>query len=235
MHKIKLLTVLVISILSMAFGACDPGSDGQFIGADDEFANIVKNDGYAEGKADGVYAPKKIGLRGGHSVNCKGAGALVQEYEEMQKFYNAVRNVLVKYGHTVINTNSNASSAYYELREGAAIANDNNVDLFVSLHMNAGGGTGTEAWIYPNSRATAVAQKMVNNFNSYGFVSRGVKSTTEYFEMNGVVAPNIILETMFVDNEKDAALWNSVGLRKLAYAVGNAIDSNIPFDPPPLK
>ncbi|WP_455789250.1 hypothetical protein [Clostridium butyricum] len=45
----------------------------------------------------------------------------------MQKFYNHVRKLLTEYGHTVVDCNSNASTQ----------ANEANLDLFISLHMNS--------------------------------------------------------------------------------------------------
>ncbi|WP_162266595.1 N-acetylmuramoyl-L-alanine amidase, partial [Clostridium botulinum] len=79
----------------------------------------------------------RIGLRAGHSPNCTGAIGIVREHDEMKKFYKYVSDVLTQYGHTIIDCNSNASSQSSELNEGVIKANNNNVDLFISLHMNS--------------------------------------------------------------------------------------------------
>ena len=57
----------------------------------------------------------KIGLRGGHSPNCKGAFGILDEQVEVHNIYNAMVPLLHKLGHTVIDCNSHASDIYSEL------------------------------------------------------------------------------------------------------------------------
>lgn len=52
----------------------------------------------------------KIGLRGGHSPNCKGAIGLIDEQAEVRKIYNELAPMLQAVGHTVVDCNSNASN-----------------------------------------------------------------------------------------------------------------------------
>lgn len=47
----------------------------------------------------------KIGLRGGHSPNCKGAFGILDEQVEVRNIYNAMVPLLHKLGHTVIDCN----------------------------------------------------------------------------------------------------------------------------------
>lgn len=173
-----------------------------------------------------------IGLRGGHSVNCIGAVGIVNEYEQMQEFYKHISKVLISYGHTVIDCNSNGSTANAELSEGAAKANNANVELFVSLHMNAfdGNGNGTEALVSSeNSKALPYAKKLCENFSQLGFKNRGVKYQKLY-EMNHIDAPNIIFELCFCDNKRDIEIYNQYSWEQLAYKFCNSIDSNIPIE-----
>lgn len=173
----------------------------------------------------------KIGLRAGHSDNCTGAIGIVDEHEQMKKYYVAVKSIFEQYGHIVIDCNSNANTPGAELSEGANKANSNNVDLFVSLHMNAsdGQGHGVEAWVSStNSGAYNYAANLCTNFSGLGFTNRGVKTSTGLYEMNHVVAPNIIFEICFCDNETDIAIYNQYSWEQLAYDFCNAIESNIP-------
>ncbi|NOW86788.1 N-acetylmuramoyl-L-alanine amidase [Clostridium beijerinckii] len=170
-----------------------------------------------------------IGLRGGHSKNCVGAVGIVNEYEQMQEFFKHISRILTSYGHTVIDCNSNGCTANAELSEGAEKANNANVDLFISLHMNAFNGTanGTEALVSSeNSKALSIASKLCENFSQLGFRNRGVKFQKLY-EMNQVNAPNIIFEICFCDSQKDISIYNQYSWDELAYRVCNAIDSNI--------
>lgn len=175
----------------------------------------------------------KIGLRGGHSCNCIGAVGLRDEYSQMQQLYKYVRDILISNGHTIIDCNSNAHTDKEELSEGIQKANNNNVDLFISFHMNAsdGNGHGTEAWIYPGSSSRGVAQRLVNNFATLGFQNRGVKETTGLYEVKHASAPAIIFETCFCDNERDIGIWSPTDWNTLAMLICNAIDTNITTEP----
>ena len=110
----------------------------------------------------------KIGLRAGHSDNCTGTIGIVDEHEQMKLYYAKIESVLVKYGHTVIDCNSNGSTESEELSEGATKSNNNNVELFVSLHMNSYNGSahGTEALVSSTSSgAYSYAKNLCTNFN----------------------------------------------------------------------
>ena len=174
----------------------------------------------------------KIGLRGGHSANCIGAVGIVDEYSQMQKYYQAVKSVFEKYGHTVIDCNSNGNNANIELSEGANKSNSANCDLFISLHMNCFNGSahGTEVLVSSSSsKAYPYAQRLVNNFAELGFANRGVKFESLY-EMNHISAPNLISEICFCDSQEDMNIYNQYSWEKLAHVLCNAIDSNIPKD-----
>ncbi|NFN80300.1 N-acetylmuramoyl-L-alanine amidase [Clostridium botulinum] len=172
----------------------------------------------------------KIGLRAGHSPNCLGAMGIVNEHEQMKKYYEAIKKVLEQYGHTVIDCNSNADSQGAELTEGSDKANNSNVDFFASLHMNCFNeeANGTEVLVSStSSKAYPYAEKLVNNFAELGFYNRGVKCE-KLFEMNHCKAPNIISEICFCDSKKDIDIYNKYSWKQLAYIFCNAIDGNIP-------
>lgn len=173
----------------------------------------------------------KIGLRGGHSKNCIGAVGIVDEYSQMQKFYTHVESILKSVGHTVINCNSDASTSSQELFEGVSKANRFNVDIFISLHMNAfnGSANGTECLVSSaNSGAYKTAQRICSNFSNLGFKNRGVKFQSLY-EMKNVKAPNIIFEICFCDSKTDIDIYNRYSWEQLARTLCNAIDNNIPL------
>lgn len=98
----------------------------------------------------------KIGLKAGHSDNCTVTIGIVDEHEQMIKYYNAVKAVFEEYGHTIIKCNSNASNQNGELSEGANKANSVNCDLFISLHMNCYNGLahGIEVLVSSGNSAT---------------------------------------------------------------------------------
>jgi N-acetylmuramoyl-L-alanine amidase len=175
-----------------------------------------------------------LGLRAGHSDNCTGAVGIVDEHEQMKKYYATVKTVWEKYGNIIVDCNSNANTQIGELSEGANKANSNNVDFFASLHMNCYNGQahGTEVLVSSaSSKAYPVAQRLVDNFAELGFDKRGVKFVSDY-EMNHISAPNIISEICFCDSQTDIDIYNKYSWEKLAYVFCNALDSNIPKEPP---
>ncbi|WP_394884764.1 N-acetylmuramoyl-L-alanine amidase [Clostridium butyricum] len=179
----------------------------------------------------------KIGLRGGHSNKVQGAVGIVNEYEQMQKFYNHASKLLTEYGHTVVDCNSNASTQANELAEGARRANDANVDLFISLHMNSydGNAYGTECYIASTSSGSyKYAKNICENFEALGFKNRGVK-VKSYYEMKNIKAPNIIFEICFCDSKRDIDIYNKYSWEQLAHKLCSAIDNNIPNVPEEKK
>ncbi|MZK53307.1 N-acetylmuramoyl-L-alanine amidase [Clostridium beijerinckii] len=174
----------------------------------------------------------RIGLRAGHSDNCTGAIGIVDEHEQMKKYYIAVKSVLEQYGHTVIDCNSNANTQIGELSEGANKANSANCDLFISLHMNCydGSAHGTEVLVSSQSSAAyQYAQRLVNNFAELGFTNRGVKFESLY-EMNHISCGNLISEICFCDSQQDIDIYDKYSWEQLAHILCNAIDLNIPKD-----
>lgn len=170
----------------------------------------------------------KIGLRGGHSPNCKGAMGYLDEQVEVRKIYTELEPMLKKAGHTVINCNSDASNVNSELNEGTNKANSNNCDIFMSLHMNAsnGAGNGVECLLYDNTNATMVSigNKICSNLQAKGYQNRGVKYFQGYHDLNATIMPAMIVESLFCDNKKDTDLYKTIGGAKgVAALIFNAI------------
>lgn len=170
----------------------------------------------------------KIGLRGGHSPNCKGAFGILDEQTEVRKIYSAMVPMLQKSGHTVVDCNSNAYNVGAELSEGTNKANANGCDIFISIHMNAfnGAGNGTECWLYDDSNGVmnGIAAKICSNFASKGFQNRGVKYNTGYHDLNASAMPAMIVEVLFCDNRHDADLYNTLGVNGIAAMIVDAIN-----------
>lgn len=174
----------------------------------------------------------KIGIRDGHSPNCKGAIALRDEQACMRILCTEVIEVLNKHGHEVVYCGSNASTENGELSEGINKANSNNVDIFISLHMDVSKehkANGTCSFVAKGARKSIrdIAQRLVDNFETLGLQNRGVRESN-YREMREVNAPNIIFETMFCDNPHDInEVWSPTPYEKMALLIANAIDPTI--------
>lgn len=124
----------------------------------------------------------KIAINPGHTISGKGTGALgiLSEVEENRKIGKRVIEILRSKGHEIINCTVDNSSN--DLKEVVDISNRNNVDLFCSIHLNSGGGHGTETYIYRfGGKAEKIAKKVNDNVvKSCNFFNRGIKEANFY-------------------------------------------------------
>lgn len=170
----------------------------------------------------------KIGLRGGHSPNCKGAIGLMDEQAEVRKIYDELALMLKSAGHIVVDCNSDASTAAGELSEGTNKANTAKCDIYITLHMNAAGSAaeGTEVWLYDasNQQTSKIATAICSNFASKDFANRGVKYSTGYHDLNASAMPAMIVEVLFCTNVNDVMRYKKLGAKGTAELIARAID-----------
>lgn len=168
----------------------------------------------------------KIGVNCGHTVSRQpGCGAVgyLDESVETRKVGKELMALLRAAGHTVYDcTNDYAKSVNDNLNQIVAMANKQSLDLFVSIHFNAGGGQGTEVWTY-GGKQHAEAVKICNHMNQLGFKNRGVKDGSKLAVVRKSNAKAILIEVCFVDTQSDAALYQKVGHAAVAKALYKAI------------
>ncbi|SFQ98720.1 N-acetylmuramoyl-L-alanine amidase [Desulfoscipio geothermicus] len=115
------------------------------------------------------------------------------------------------------------------LYERAGYANELNADYFVSLHINAGGGTGFESYIHTSAGSTThkyrdiLHNRIADFYRSKGFPDRGKKSANfAVLRETGMSA--VLLENLFIDNGSDLSfLLKSSFLKQLGTAIGDGI------------
>lgn len=88
-------------------------------------------------------------------------------------------------------------------------------DLFVSIHFNAGGGTGTETYVCSTvGQAYQYAKKVQAKIvESTGYRDRGVK-TANYTVIAKTNAPAMLIECAFIDSANDMKVYNADTLAK---------------------
>lgn len=101
-----------------------------------------------------------------------------------------------------------ASSVGESLSLRVKKANSANVDVFVSIHFNAGGGRGTEVFAM-SPKGREIAQKVLNEICKVGYVNRGVKDGSHLYVIKNTYAPAILIECSFVDSLQDMAAYNA--------------------------
>ena len=170
---------------------------------------------------------KTIGIDMGHNYHCGGASGLLDETDENRVVGNKVISVLEKSGYTVVNcTDEDGTTESQELKNRTNKANNQELDLFISIHFNAGGGNGTE--IYYNSKCNSSMQALANTIgsnvaNSCDFNYRGCQSAT-YYVLKNNKNPAMLLEVCFVDSSTDKQRYNA---DKVAKAIVNSIKGGI--------
>lgn len=158
----------------------------------------------------------KICIDAGHNYSAYDTGAVGNGLKEQNVTFeiaNKLKELLTKAGVEVIMTRAKLTdnvgiNAKNSINERARIANSTNCDYFISIHCNAGGGTGTETLIYgiggkAEPLAEAVNDKIVKYFK---LRDRGVKVRTDLGVLRLTDMPAILVETAFIDNKSDAEL-----------------------------
>lgn len=165
----------------------------------------------------------KYNVHAGHNSIVPGASKYLNEVTENRKVKNKVIQLLKAAGHTVYDcTDDSGKTSGANLANIVAKCNKHTVDLDISIHLNAGGGTGTEVWYYSGSstgksKAAAVSKKVAEEL---GLRDRGAKATTSLYVLKNTVAPAILVECCFVDSKTDQGKWD---VDKCAKAIVEAV------------
>lgn len=167
----------------------------------------------------------KIAVAGGHSKKCPGASKYIDEYTEDRKVVAALIDELNNRGHSVVNCSNEKATQSAELAEECRLANNSGANLFIAIHFNAGGGTGTEVWHYTSSSsAKSYANKVSSAVASkLGLKNRGAKGSTGLYVLKHTKMTAILVEVCFVDTNADADAYNRVGYQAVAAAIADAI------------
>lgn len=123
-----------------------------------------------------------------------------------------------------------------DLNARADFANNLHADYFVSIHINAGRGTGFESYIVPcvvnreaGRRQGILHSEVARVFHSAGLPDRG-KKTANFAVLRRTRMPAILLECGFIDRTEDALrLKNLAFLDNVAQAIarGAALASGL--------
>lgn len=175
----------------------------------------------------------KIAVRGGHNFQAKGASGIIDETTENRKVYKALIKYLDKIGHNVIDVTPGDCDVNTDLYLGVQKAEDNDVDLFISIHFDKAydiyeGALGTGTWIYgTGGKAEEYAKKIVDKVSSgTGFKNRGVKVNSKLYELRKTSMPAVIVEVCFCEATEDVRIYKEKGPDFIGKLIAEAIDGN---------
>jgi N-acetylmuramoyl-L-alanine amidase len=148
----------------------------------------------------------RIAISSGHSTKCQGAIGYLNEVEEATRVVDRV--------HEIWQDNGVESVKFHDTVSDDSSENLNRIvnwhdaqqrDLDVSVHFNAGGGTGSEVlWVTQEDLAADVSEAMASAAN---WTNRGPKYRSDLFFLNSTDKPAILLEVCFVDSQSDSNKW----------------------------
>ncbi len=157
----------------------------------------------------------KYNIHAGHNpagtIAC-GAVGILDESKENRRVKAYLIDFLREQGHTVYDcTCDNGTSQNDVLKKIVAKCNAHSgIDCDISLHLNAGGGHGTECEIYgTGGNAEKYAKKIQAAIvKRTGYTDRGVKVRKDLYVLRKTVSPAVLVECCFVDSAADAKQWN---------------------------
>lgn len=172
----------------------------------------------------------RIVIDAGHGGKDPGAvGNGLREKDLTLTLAKRIGQLLAARGVEVLYTRD--TDVFVELSDRAKFANQAQADYFISLHINAGGGSGFESYVYTGSSGAKVAYQNVIHqhvalpFMQRGFLDRGTKQAN-LAVLRETYMPAILLEYGFIDHPKDAAmLADPAWLEALAHVTTTGVAS----------
>ena len=164
----------------------------------------------------------KYGIDIGHNCPPSDMGYIgIRKEDELNKEVGIkVMTKLKELKHEVVYcTPSPDSSLSNSLYLRVNKANEENVDLYVSIHFNGGSGHGAEVFAISES-GKKIAKRVVDEIAELGYVNRGVKDGSFLYLLKNTQMPAILVEAGFVDSKDDMERYNA---ENIANAIVNGI------------
>lgn len=164
----------------------------------------------------------KIVVNAGHTKTGIGTGAngYLNESIETRKVAYELMKQLADTKHEVVAGVFDRSTN--NLKQAVDLANKENADLFISIHLNAGGGQGCEVYTWQGKK-TQEAVNVCANLNKLGFKNRGVKNGSNLYVIKNTKMNALLIEICFVDNKADYELFKKIGYERIANAILKAL------------
>lgn len=165
----------------------------------------------------------KIFIDAGHGGTDSGAnGNGLLEKNLTLQIALEVRKQLLLYESVTVNM-SRTTDTTLSLQKRTEMANKWHADYYVSIHINAGKGTGFESYIYKSLSNTSETGKMrsvlhdkitqVNNLRDRG------KKTANFHVLRETSMPAVLTENGFIDTASDAKkLKSTTWIKRIAHA-----------------
>lgn len=155
----------------------------------------------------------RIGLNAGHTISGPGYGTsgVIVESQDTRKVVARLTEIFKSMGVTVVPcTIDKAASQSAYLKQAVALANQDTLDWFISIHFNndsAKQGKGVEVYTY-KGRQYQDALEVCEHISALGFNNRGVKDGSGLYVVHRTKAKSMLIEVCFV-NDPDASNYKN--------------------------
>ncbi len=177
----------------------------------------------------------KILFAVGHGKSNSGgydSGATSNGYQEFK-----IAREITKYAQEYYNENYNENcdimnyNGNLSLKDRINLLQDDTYDLVAEIHLNSGGGFGTECYYHHESqRGKELAEEITKTIsNDMGIKNRGAKiklnsNGDDYFGIIRETKPSaILIETMFIDTSDVEKINSARGQKKCGKAIAKAV------------
>lgn len=155
----------------------------------------------------------KIGIDCGHTLSGADYGAVGIKAESnlTREVGTKVISKLQALGHTVIKCYKDSCFSLNDsLSYRTNTANNNNVDLYVSIHFNCYNGSayGAEVFTY-GGKELLEARNVLNSICALGYTNRGLKDGYSLYVLKHTKAKAMLIECCFCDNSGDMNRYNA--------------------------
>ncbi|WP_026676780.1 N-acetylmuramoyl-L-alanine amidase [Fictibacillus gelatini] len=167
---------------------------------------------------------------GGKDSGCVGNG--LKEKDIVLKISKYTRDELIRGYEDVTVYLTREDDRFIELSDRARFANGKKADLFISNHVNAGGGTGFESFVYKTIGAGSSTEKyrrivhdeVLAVYKKHGFGEHGTGLKKENFAVvRETSMPAMLLEHLFIDSKDAKFLKDDDNLKEVAAAEAKGI------------
>lgn len=178
----------------------------------------------------------KIAISVGHTLTGKGTGAVgfLNESICTREIGERVKSMLEAQDHEV--TYCRVDLSDNDLAYRVNLANKSDADLFAEIHLNAGGGLGTEVYTYGDKEVPA-ARAVLNSIVELGFRNRGIKDGKSLYVIRNTNMTAMLIECCFVDTKEDADRYNADAIAKAIVKglIGRGVKETTPVVQAPVK
>lgn len=164
----------------------------------------------------------------GHTAASPGASGYLDELSCDRATGSRVIAELERRGHTVYNSTPEDWVSYPdEVNQRCYYTNSLwNIDLFCSIHLNAGGGHGTEVLYFEGDSTGAwyASQISKNLAKALGLPNRGAKPNNWVGVICDTNPTAVLIEICFVDNWEDKLAWDATSWDAIVGSICDGIE-----------